>query len=126
MSTATPPPIDASYLERLREELQDDDPDGGDVIGELMTLFVKNSARLEAEFDEALRERDLDALADSAHQLVSASAWIGALRLSGMARLVESEARRGALEGAQSAVASAVEEIARVKASLVGVIGTAR
>ncbi|MCA9513303.1 MAG: Hpt domain-containing protein [Myxococcales bacterium] len=118
MSVAHPPAIDTSYLERLREELQDDDPDSGDAIAELMGLFVKNSARLEAEFNEALDLGDLDALADSAHQLVSASAWIGALRLSGIARLVEDEARRGVFASAQTAVAAAVEEISRVRQAL--------
>jgi two-component system, sensor histidine kinase RpfC len=72
-TTGSPPVLDHSYLERLR---QLDDQDG--FVPELISDFIEDAEQLLREIEVAAAARDADAFRDCAHALRSSAAHIGA------------------------------------------------
>jgi HPt (histidine-containing phosphotransfer) domain-containing protein len=99
--------LDQSVLASLRELQDEGDPD---IVAEVGGLFLKHSPdKVNAVF-QALENDDAKALQLAAHSLKSSSAYIGAMRLSSLAKDLEMMGRSGALEGARDAAERLQEE----------------
>jgi len=109
-------PIDTTYLERLRVELEGEDDD--DPVAELIEVFLRNAARLRDELEAALTRGDTEALAEGAHQLVSTSGWVGALSVAEAARGLESVCRSEGLAAARRALPPLLSGLARAADAL--------
>ncbi len=90
--------LDQSVLASLRELQDEGDPD---IVSEVGGLFLKHSPDKVKAILEALETGDAKALQMAAHSLKSSSAYIGAMRLSAMAKDLEMMGRSGALERAR-------------------------
>ena len=90
--------LDQSVLASLRELQDEGDPD---IVAEVGGLFLKHSPEKVKAILEALETGDAKGLYLGAHSLKSSSAYIGALRLSALAKDLEMMGRSGALEGAR-------------------------
>ena len=99
--------LDQSVLASLRE-LQDEG--GPDIVAEVGGLFLKHSPDKVKAILEALETGDAKGIYLAAHSLKSSSAYIGAMRLSALARDLEMMGRSGALEGARDAADRLQEE----------------
>jgi HPt (histidine-containing phosphotransfer) domain-containing protein len=90
--------LDQSVLASLRELQDEGDPD---IVAEVGGLFMKHSPdKVKAILEAALKD-DAKGLQLAAHSLKSSSAYIGAMRLSALAKELEMMARSGSLEGAR-------------------------
>jgi HPt (histidine-containing phosphotransfer) domain-containing protein len=90
--------LDQSVLASLRELQDEGDPD---IVAEVGGLFLKHSPDKVKAILVALETGDAKGLYLAAHSLKSSSAYIGAMRLSALARDLEMMGRSGALEGAR-------------------------
>ena len=99
--------LDQSVLASLRELQDEGDPD---IVAEVGGLFLKHSPDKVKAILEALETGDAKALQMAAHSLKSSSAYIGAMRLSALARDLEMMGRSGALEEARDVGARDVGE----------------
>jgi len=90
--------LDQSVLASLRELQDEGDPD---IVAEVGGLFLKHSPDKVKAILVALETGDAKGLYLAAHSLKSSSAYIGAMRLSALARDLEMIGRSGALEGAR-------------------------
>ena len=99
--------LDQSVLASLRELQDEGDPD---IVAEVGGLFLKHSPDKVKAILEALETGDAKGIYLAAHSLKSSSAYIGAMRLSALARDLEMMGRSGALEGARDAADRLQEE----------------
>ena len=99
--------LDQSVLASLRELQDEGDPD---IVAEVGGLFLKHSPDKVKAILEALEKGDAKGLYVAAHSLKSSSAYIGAMRLSALARDLEMMGRSGALEEARDVGARDVGE----------------
>ena len=99
--------LDQSVLASLRELQDEGDPD---IVAEVGGLFLKHSPDKVKAILEALEMGDAKGIYLAAHSLKSSSAYIGAMRLSALARDLEMMGRSGALEGARDAADRLQEE----------------
>ena len=90
--------LDQSVLASLRELQDEGDPD---IVAEVGGLFLKHSPDKVKAILVALETGDAKGLYLAAHSLKSSSAYIGAMRLSALAKDLEMMGRSGALEGAR-------------------------
>ena len=90
--------LDQSVLASLRELQDEGDPD---IVAEVGGLFLKHSPDKVKAILVALETGDAKGLYLAAHSLKSSSAYIGAMRLSALARDLEMMGRSDALEGAR-------------------------
>ena len=90
--------LDQSVLASLRELQDEGDPD---IVAEVGGLFLKHSPDKVKAILVALETGDAKGLYLAAHSLKSSSAYIGAMRLSALARDLEMMGRSGDLEGAR-------------------------
>ncbi|MCG6966282.1 MAG: EAL domain-containing protein [Chromatiaceae bacterium] len=91
----SPAGLDASAIAQLRRL---GSKRGQDVLARLARLFLDNAAQLTAALREAASRQDIQAVAQSAHVLKSASANLGALVLSRHCAAIERAARAGQIE----------------------------
>ena len=89
--------IDRSVLASLRELQEEGDPD---IIAEVGGLFMKHSPDKVDAIMQSVQSRDAKGLQTAAHSLKSSSAYVGAMRLSAMAREMEMMGRSNSLDGA--------------------------
>ena len=89
--------LDQTVLASLRELQDEGDPD---IVSEVGGLFLKHSPDKVKAILEALETGDAKGLYLAAHSLKSSSAYIGAMRLSALAKDLEMMGRSGVLEGA--------------------------
>lgn len=81
------PVIDFTILDELKSALQVSGKP--DVLIELLTLFLESAEELAKKIYPALKNRDLQTLADAAHSLKSSSANVGAHQLSALCLEIE-------------------------------------
>jgi len=99
--------LDQSVLASLRHLQDDGDPD---IVAEVGGLFIKHSPDKVKAILEATEKSDARALQLAAHSLKSSSAYIGAMRLSALAKELEMMGRSGAMEGAREGAERLHEE----------------
>ncbi len=89
--------IDQSVLASLRELQDVGDPD---IIAEVGGLFIKHSPDKVNAIMQSVESGDAKGLHMAAHSLKSSSAYVGAMRLSALAKELELMGRSNSLEGA--------------------------
>jgi HPt (histidine-containing phosphotransfer) domain-containing protein len=89
--------IDRSVLASLRELQDEGDPN---IVAEVGGLFIKHSPEKVNAIMRSVESGDAKGLHIAAHSLKSSSAYVGALRLSALARELELMGRSNSLEGA--------------------------
>ncbi|MCQ8902689.1 MAG: PAS domain S-box protein [Methanothrix sp.] len=107
--------LDRSALSRLRELQEAGEPD---VVAELGAIFLSNAPSRIASMHQALERNDPDALYRAAHSMKSASASIGAHRLSRMCAEIEALGREEKLDGVGEKLRALDEEFERVRREL--------
>ncbi|MHB8118176.1 MAG: Hpt domain-containing protein [Methanothrix sp.] len=90
--------IDRSVLASLRELQDEGDPD---IIAEVGGLFIKHSPEKVNAIMQSVESEDAKGLLIAAHSLKSSSAYVGAMRLSALAKELELMGRSNSLEGAR-------------------------
>jgi HPt (histidine-containing phosphotransfer) domain-containing protein len=89
--------IDRSVLASLRELQDEGDPD---IIAEVGGLFIKHSPDKVNAIMQSVEHGDAKGLQIAAHGLKSSSAYVGAMRLSALAKELEMMGRSNSLDGA--------------------------
>ncbi len=107
----SPPVLDDSVLDELREVL-------GDEVDKIVQVYLEDAPRLIAQLERAAVGNDPIALRVAAHTLKSSSANVGARTLSDAARDLEHGARDGTLGQPETLVARIVTEFAQVRRAL--------
>jgi HPt (histidine-containing phosphotransfer) domain-containing protein len=107
--------IDRSVLASLRELQDVGDPD---IIAEVGGLFVKHSPEKVNAILQSVESGDAKGLHMAAHSLKSSSAYVGAMRLSALAKELELKGRSNSLEGAGELVQKLKTEFMLVMAAL--------
>lgn len=92
-------PINRQSLDGLRGL---SGPDGEEVLGEAIELYLVDSAELVADLGSAISMRDLRLVRQSTHALGSSSASFGAEEIADICGKLERNARDGSLEGADA------------------------
>jgi len=90
--------IDHSVLASLRELQEDGEPD---IVAEVGGLFLKHSPEKISAIELAVARGDAKSLQMAAHGLKSSSAYVGAMRLSALAKELEMMGRANSLEGSK-------------------------
>ena len=109
------PALDQMVIEGLRRLQMDGEPD---IIEELGELFLERApGRIEA-MHQALEDREPEKLSREAHNLKSSSANVGAMKLSALARDLETMGRSGDLTRAPGLISQAEAELGRVRLAL--------
>ncbi len=88
--------IDRSVLASLRELQDEGDPD---IVAEVGGLFIKHSPNKVNAILQSVEKGDAKGLHLAAHSLKSSSAYVGAMRLSALAKELEMMGRSNSLEG---------------------------
>ncbi|HWQ20068.1 MAG TPA: PAS domain S-box protein, partial [Methanotrichaceae archaeon] len=109
------PAVDQSVIEGLRKLQMDGEPD---IIEELGMLFLERAPSRIAAMHQALECGDPEKLSQEAHNLKSSSANLGAMKLSALARDLETMGRSGDLTRASSLISQAEAELGRVRLAL--------
>lgn len=107
--------IDRSVLASLRELQEMGDPD---IVAEVGGLFIKHSPGKISSIMLAAENEDAKALQVAAHGLKSSSAYVGAMRLSALAKELEQMGRSQSLQGIKDKAKKLSEEYKRVIAAL--------
>ena len=90
--------LDQSVLASLRELQEAGDPD---IVAEVGGLFIKHSPEKVDAIMQSVEKDDAKGLQLAAHSLKSSSAYIGAMRLSTLAKELEMMGRSNSLNGAK-------------------------
>jgi HPt (histidine-containing phosphotransfer) domain-containing protein len=112
---APPPVLDLEVVEELRSIM------GVEHHG-LVQMFFEDAPAHISKLQAALAANDIPAMVAPSHTLKSASANLGAMALSSVARRIEHGARSGNLEKPALAVMMLENEYRRAKAALTQVI----
>ena len=88
--------IDRSVLASLRELQDEGDPN---IIAEVGGLFIKHSQDKVNAIMQSVERGDAKGLQIAAHSLKSSSAYVGAMRLSALAKELELMGRSNSMEG---------------------------
>jgi histidine phosphotransfer protein HptB len=107
--------VDRTILQALRESV------GEDFIGVMLDTFLEETAQLMKDLQSSLSANDADAFRRAAHSMKSNAATFGAMRLSELAKELETIARAGSLsevgdrlEVLEEALKSASKEIKEI------------
>lgn len=104
--------VDRKAVTELRE-LMDQEFD------QLVATFLANSPGLLEKIGQAAKQQDLAALIDPAHSLKSSSANLGALKLSAVARGIETASREGRMQAALLGCQRLVDVYAETRSALI-------
>jgi HPt (histidine-containing phosphotransfer) domain-containing protein len=107
--------IDRSVLASLRELQEAGDPD---IVAEVGGLFIQHSPEKVEAIMKSAEAGDAKGLQTAAHSLKSSSTYIGAMRLSAMAKELELMGRTSVLEGAEEKAQRLNDEFGRVMSAL--------
>ncbi len=107
--------LDAEVLASLRELQADDDPD---FVAELIDVFLEDSPARLRDIRAAAAEGDADRLVRAAHTLKSASANVGAARVSDVCARIEDRGKMGDLADAMAMVQAVEAEFERAAHAL--------
>ena len=88
--------IDPKAIEQIRALQQ---PNGENLLGSIISLFIDESARLQGCIAEAIENSDCDAVRQYAHSLKSCSANVGAVEVTSLSVALETAGRDGELAG---------------------------
>ncbi len=109
------PRLDPEALEAVRALQR---PGAPDLVRKVVSLYLESAEKLILDLQKAAARRDAEALTSSAHSLKSASANVGATRLSALCRSLEMDSRAGRLDGAETRARAVVEEFRAVTHAL--------
>ena len=113
MNMSTSDVLDDSVLNGLQEVL-------GDQVQEVVLAFQQDTHRIIEEMEEALVSNSpIDAYYRPAHSLKSVSANVGAIRLNHLAKIMEEQAKVGAIDSPQT-------QVQVIKNEMVNLIGALR
>ncbi|MDP9386410.1 MAG: Hpt domain-containing protein [Actinomycetota bacterium] len=104
--------LDEEALVSLRE-LGD-----GDLLGEVVSMFVEQADERLRTLEEAVREEEPDRLAREAHNLKGSSGVVGAARMVALCASLEVQGSSGRVAGAGEVVGRLREEFQLVRAAL--------
>ena len=107
--------IDKEVIASLRELQDEGEPD---IIIELSDLFFENAPGKIQAIRTAIEKGDAKGLHVAAHSLKSSSSYLGATKLSDMAKELENMGRAGSLEGAKEKLGRLESEYERVRSAL--------
>ncbi len=111
----TPPTIDTSVLEALRQTGGSADPE---LVSRWIAMYLIEADRFLHAIDQALKVGDLLPLQAVAHSLSSSSGMVGALALSQLSGAIEDLARQGSVDLVRAQAQKLHEEYARVRQAL--------
>jgi HPt (histidine-containing phosphotransfer) domain-containing protein len=111
--------LDQSVLASLRELQDVGDPD---IVAEVGGLFVKHSPEKIDAIMQSVEKDDAKGLQLAAHSLKSSSAYIGAMRLSTLAKEMEMMGRTNSLNGAKEKAKMLKEEFSLVMEAILAEI----
>ena len=103
--------LDQSVLASLRELQDAGDPD---IVAEVGGLFIKHSPEKVDAIMQSVEKDDAKGLQLAAHSMKSSSAYIGAMRLSTLAKDLEMMGRSNSLNGAKEKAKMLKEEFSLV------------
>lgn len=103
--------LDQSVLASLRELQEAGDPD---IVAEVGGLFIKHSPEKVDAIMQSVEKDDAKGLQLAAHSMKSSSAYIGAMRLSTLAKDLEMMGRSNSLNGAKEKAKMLKEEFSLV------------
>ncbi len=106
------PAIEKEVFNYLREALGEED------FAEVISVYLEDTANTINEMPRACASADGKTLERQAHSTKSASANVGAMILSGMAKELEAQLRAGELAGAQERIVAIQAEFERVRREL--------
>ncbi|MCP4043925.1 MAG: Hpt domain-containing protein [Gammaproteobacteria bacterium] len=106
------PAIEQDLLNNLHEALGEED------FAEVISVYLESTAEIINEMPQAYEFADSKTLERLAHSCKSASANVGAMTLSGMAKELEAQLRKGELAGAQVRIDALQEEFERARREL--------
>ena len=112
---ATPPTIDPSVLDAIRQ-LQK--PGAPDLVARIVGLYLEDSPRNAQSLRDCLERRDAQGAFRAAHALKSASGNVGARTLASICKDIEVLAHEGRIDEAVSRTDAFSAEYARVRAAL--------
>jgi len=107
--------IDKEVIASLRELQDEGEPD---IIIELSDLFFENAPGKIQAIRTAIEKGDAKGLHVAAHSLKSSSSYLGATKLSAMAKELENMGRAGDLEGAKEKLERLESEYEKVRSAL--------
>ena len=108
-------PIDTAAIEQLRIMCGDD---ADTMLPELINAFRDDTVGLVASLHTSLASGDKEIMRAAAHSLISSSLSFGAVRLSELARDLETLVKQGTLDGAATHISRIDEEFSRVQEAL--------
>ena len=111
--------LDQSVLASLRELQEAGDPD---IVAEVGGLFIKHSPEKVDAIMQSVEKDDAKGLQLAAHSMKSSSAYIGAMRLSTLAKDLEMMGRSNSLNGAKEKAKMLKEEFSLVMEAILAEI----
>ena len=108
MSEKETPTLDVSVIDSLRV-LEAGGATG--LVAKVVEKFLENSTELASQIRIAATERDPASIVRAAHDLKSSSAHVGVLKLSELAKQLETLGRAGSMEGVPELVSRMSEEL---------------
>jgi HPt (histidine-containing phosphotransfer) domain-containing protein len=108
MDESTAPVLDLTYL------MEAADGDAG-FIAEILGDYLREMNKYLAEVEMCLEKHDLGLMVRAAHTMKGASANVGAARVRETASRLETQAKKGSLEGGASLVSILHQEVSRVR-----------
>jgi HPt (histidine-containing phosphotransfer) domain-containing protein len=109
--TADGVPIDQEAIQDLRDE-------GGDLLSDLVEMFIYEVPGQLATLEAALAENDAAAIRLMAHTIKGTGGNFGASRMQTLAGAIEEKGRIGSLDGAAATFAQLRVECVRVREAL--------
>ncbi len=111
-SLASHPSVDPAALNELKA-FQDEGDD--DIVAELIGIFLDDCpGRLES-IRHGVENDDAAEIASAAHALKSSSAQLGALRMSAICQMLESDGKAGKTDNAAELSSELLDEFERVR-----------
>jgi len=101
-----------------RKAVQDLRNEGGNLLSDLVDMFIHEGPGQLAALEAALAKGDAGAARLTAHTLKGTGANFGASRMQALANAIEEKARNGSLEGASATLVELRAECARVRDDL--------
>ena len=111
--------LDQSVLASLRELQEAGDPD---IVAEVGGLFIKHSPEKVDAIMQSVEKDDAKGLQLAAHSMKSSSAYIGAMRLSTLAKELEMTGRSNSMNGAKEKAKMLKEEFSLVMEAILAEI----
>ncbi len=91
---------------------------GSELLQQVVLQFIEDAGRLISQLEQSITDRDVTAIQEISHSFKSASANVGAIRLSELCNTLELKARANETEDLQDYYSGLVEEFACVKEML--------